>query len=78
MRATPGKQDDRFEQACLARRVGAPHELWAVVEQRVERRVAAQVVDGQGPEDRGVRPLVSGRGRRFRQDVVRTGITTCT
>jgi hypothetical protein len=78
MAPAPGQQDDRLEQACLACGVRAPDQLWARLEDGVERRVAPEVADGDAPQDRGVGRRRGGafRGRRVRQDVVRTGITT--
>ena len=90
MRAAPGQQDDRLEEARLACRVGPPDQLRAGFEHGVERRVAAQVADGDAPQDRGVgnrrragvRAVRRGGGRVaravVRQEVVRTGITTWT
>ena len=77
VRATPGQQDDGLEQARLAGRVGAPHQLRAGVEHGVERRVRAQVADGETPEDRGVRlrwvGVVAGSVRRSSARASRRG-----
>src|SRR5215218_1051765 len=84
MAATPREEHDRLEEARLAGGVGAPHELWPWLEHGIERRVSAQVPDGKPAEDRRVgrrRPgAVVEQALRdaLRQDVVRTGITTCT
>ena len=90
MGSAPGREDDRLEQAGLARGVRAPDELRAGREDGVEVRVAAQVADRQPEQDGcgapalavdldGARRRVRGRcPEGVRQDVVRTGITTWT
>ena len=85
MAAAPGEEHDRLEEARLARGVGPPDELRAGLEHGVERPVAAEVADGEPAQDRRVgdrrrRCRVVDQALRdaLRQDVVRTGITTCT
>ena len=79
MRAPPGQQHDRLEQARLAGRVGAPDELRPRPERGLERGIAPEVGEAQGVEQRGVPgrdPAFVGDGDR--QDAVRTGMTTWT
>ena len=64
--ATPGEQDDRFEEARLPGRVRAPDELRSGAEGGVEGGVPAQVAQADGVEQDPP------------QEVVRTGITTWT
>ena len=64
--SAPREQHDRLEQAGLAGRVGPPDELRPGAERGIERGVPAQVAQADGVEQ--VPP----------QEVVRTGITTCT
>jgi hypothetical protein len=71
MRGTPREQDDRLEQARLPRRVGTRDELRPGTELDVQRGVPAKIGEPERLELRG------GGGRRD-QDVVRTGISTCT
>ena len=72
MRATPGQQHDRLEQAGLAGRIGPPDELRAGSEVGVEGRVAAQVAELDRLEQTDTRAAVT----RPPQEVVRTGMTT--
>ena len=62
----PGEQDDGLEEARLAGGVGAPDELVAGPEDRLERAVSPEVGEAQRGERGGL------------YDVVRTGITTWT
>ena len=66
MAAPPGQEHDRLEEARLAGRVRAPHELWSGAEGGVEGGVPAQVAQADGVEQDPP------------QEVVRTGITTWT
>ena len=61
VRAAPGQQDDRLEQARLAGRVRAPDELRAGAERRVERRVAPQVEQADASRAGSSGPAAPGR-----------------
>src|SRR4029077_16162707 len=80
VRPAPGQQDHGFEEARLAGRVGAPHDVRARSERRVERGVAPEVEQVDGLEQGRPDPA-SGRDRppvQPGQEVVRTGMTTWT
>jgi hypothetical protein len=81
--AAPREQHDRLEEARLAGGIRSPDELRSGLEHDVEDPVAAEVADRQAAQDRRVGDrgcLVVEQALRdaLRQDVVRTGITTCT
>ena len=85
VRAAPGEEDDRLEEARLAGGVRAPHELRARARRPRRARGSPAGRGSRGRAGSGRRTPTRGARRTgarvrdpLRQDVVRTGITTCT
>ena len=76
VRAAPGEQDDRLEQARLAGGVRSPDQLRPGPERDLERVVATEVRARSQHGMRRARPTA--RPDAILQDVVRTGMTTWT